>query len=681
MRYQTRAILPLLAAFALALPVGAQVQFSTYLGGTGNDYVHHVLTDAVGNVYVTGRTSASDFPTTVGAYDTTYNGGDHDAFVAKLDPTGSTLIWSTLLGGSGDDQPAMLALDSSGNVLVLGTTSSADFPVTGDAMQPANAGGYDAFIARLSPSGAALQYATYLGGSGKETTAGILVGETDSLLIAGTTSSADFPTTAGAFQTVYGGGTADYGDMFAAKLPAAATSLTWSTFVGGAHDDECRALGFDDSGNPVLAGWTASVIGVVGPAFPVTAGAFDTTYSADRDVVVTKLAADGSAQLWGTFLGDTAKDQANNVYVGNGGVYVTGDTASPAFPTTVGAFQTAFGGVRDVFAAKLSANGDALLWSTFIGGSQEEGYGTVGLDPSGDVIVGGYTLSADFPVTPGCYQPALAGQSDSFLTRLAPDGTSLGYSTFLGGTLTDRGGAGVTMQGDVILVGFTASPNFPVTAGAFQTAVGVGWCGYVTRLSPSKVTTKLYAPSRSGAIGKLVYLRGYVYHLDNTPVVGRAVGFGIDGTGVGSALTEATGRATLPYYVAEGTGAGARALSVTFAGDATYNGSGATTTLTASQGTLTIWVLSRTMARNTNAYLRAYVRRLDDYAWVASRMMDFSLDGTVLGSAVTEATGRASILYTCPGDAPLGDHTIGVYHAGDGVYGPASGSGALTVTP
>ncbi|NLH99630.1 MAG: hypothetical protein GX446_09090 [Chthonomonadales bacterium] len=681
MRSTVRTLLPVLAAAALMSSAQAQLHFSTYLGGTGNDYVHHVTADVLGNIYVTGRTSAPDFPTTAGAYSGAYAGGDHDVFVAKLDPTGSTLIWSTLLGGAGDDQPAMLALDSAGNVLVVGTTSSTDFPVTGDALQPANAGGYDAFLARLSPDGSALIYATYLGGAGKETVAGLVVLPAGQIIVAGTTASADFPTTVGAFQTTYGGGTADYGDMFAAKLAADAKSVVWSTFVGGAHDDECRALGLDDSYNVVLAGWTAEVTGVVGPTFPVTIGAYDTTYAGDRDVVVTKLSNDGSTQYWGTFLGDTGKDQANNLVVADGGVIVTGDTASAAFPTTFGAYQTAFGGVRDVFVAKVASNGDGLVWSTFLGGSQEEGYGTVGLHPSGDVIVGGYTLSANFPVTAGCFQPALAGQSDSFLTRLTPDGSAIAYSTFFGGTLTDRGGAGVTVTGDALLVGFTASPNFPITPGAFQTAVGAGWAGYVARLSPSKISTKMYVPARSGAIGQLIYLRGFLYHLDNTPVVGRDVDFSIDGTWVGSAATSATGRATLNYVIGEGAGAGTRVLMAAFAGDAAYNASAGSANLTVSKGTLNVWVLSRTVARGTNTYLRAYLRRYDDMAWVEGKLLSFTLDGTPLGSDTTIATGRASILYNCPVDAPLGVQTIGVTFAGDGAFNPASGTGTLTVTP
>jgi hypothetical protein len=676
-----RALAALAAVGALAVPIQAQVQFSTYLGGTGNDFVHHVLTDAMGNVYVTGRTSAPNFPTTAGAYQTTNKGGDHDVFVTKLDPTGSTLIWSTLLGGTGDDQPAMLALLPSGEVWIVGTTSSADFPVTAGALQAANAGGYDVFLARLSADGSALPYSTYYGGPGKETTAGIIVDSASQIVIAGTTSSAVFPVTPGSFQTVYGGGTADYGDMFAVRLAADASFVVWSTFIGGAHDDECRALGLDGAGEVVVAGWTAAVPGVVGPAFPTTVGAYDTTYSADRDVVATKIAADGTAQIWGTFVGSTGKDQANNLFVAADGVYVTGDTASSGFPTTAGAFQTVFGGVRDVFALKLSPTGNALAWSTFLGGSQEEGYGTVGLDPAGNVLVGGYTLSANFPVTPGCFQPALAGQSDSFLVRLTPDGSTAGYSTFLGGTLTDRGGAAVTAQGDAMLVGFTASSNFPVTAGAFQTSVGAGWAGYITKLSPSKITTKTYAPARSGAIGTLVYLRGFVYHLDNTPVVGRTVGFAVDGTPVGSAVTAATGRATLNYVVPEAGGVGAHALAAQFAGDATYNGSAASAVLTVTKGTLSIWVLSRSVALGSSAYLRAYARRVGDNAWVPGKTLAFALDGTPLGSAVTEATGRASILYACPPGATPGDHLIGVSFAGDVAFNPASGTGTLTVTP
>lgn len=682
MRRLVRSFVPVITFGIMTTPALAQMQFGTYLGGTGNDYVHHVLTDASGNVYVTGRTMAPDFPTTPGAYSTTFSGGDHDVFVAKLDPTGSSLIWSTYLGGSGDDQPAMLAIEPGGTVLVIGTTSSADFPVTGDALQGSNGGDYDVFLTRLSADGSAVAYSSYLGGVGKETVAGLLLDPAGDILVAGTTASANFPTTAGAYQTSYGGGSADYGDMFAARLTSGGASLVWSTFLGGAHDDECRALGMDGSGDLYVAGWTARIPGEPGPDFPTTAGAYDTTYAGDRDAALARLSADGSALVYGTFLGGADKDQANSLFVaGDGTAWVVGDTASSAFPTTPGAFQTAYGGVRDVFVTKVSPDGSSLVWSTFLGGSAEEGFGTVGLTPGGDVVIGGYTLSSDFPITPGAFQPLLAGQSDAFVAKLTSDGASLGYATFLGGSLTDRGGAGLDPWGNALLVGFTASPDFPVTPGAFQTSVGAGWAGYVAKLGLAKQPTKVYVLNRAGAIGRLVYLRGYLFLLDNTPVAGKTLSFTVDGTPVAVETTNGDGRATHSYVIPEADGAGARAIAVTFAGDAPLHPSGGGATLTVSKGSLNVWVLSRSVAQGGLAYLRAYLRRLPDLAWLEGRLVTVDVDGTDIGSATTDASGRASVLYACPSGFPLGSHSIGAQFAGDAAFLPASGAGVLTVVP
>jgi hypothetical protein len=235
--------------------------------------------------------------------------------------------------------------------------------------------------------------------------------------------------------------------------------------------------------------------------------------------------------------------------------------------------------------------------------------------------------------------------------------------------------------GNALVVGFTASPNYPITPGAFQSSIGAGWCGFVTKLSLSRITTRLYVIDRAAAVGKLTYLRGYLYHAGYTPVVGRTLDYAIAGTPVGSATTDANGRGTLSYIIPDTLNAGVYPLSVAFVGDATFNPAAGAATLTVSKGTLSIWVLSRTVARGATAYLRAYVRRLPDLAWVAGRTVAFDIDGTPMGAAPTDTAGRASVLSICPGDHPLGSHTIGATFAGDGSYLPATGLGALTVTP
>lgn len=674
----------MLCIIALGSPwtADAQLLASTFLGGNGNDYGHHVVADTFGNLYIVGRTAASDFPTTPGALSRTYAGGDNDVFVAKLSPDASTLIWSTYLGGSGDDQPATLLLDGAGSVLVIGATSSTDFPVTIDAHQSSNGGGYDAFIARISPDGATLEYGSYCGGSAQETASGIRLAAGGDYVIAGTTASSDFPTTVGAYQPSYAGGDPVYGDIFAARFTDGGKTLVWSTYLGGGHNDECRAVGLDGSDNVYLAGWTAHRTGGPFNEFPTTAGAFDTSYAGDRDAVLACLSSDGSALAYATFLGDTGKDQANNIHVGaDGTVWLTGDTDSSAFPTTAGAFQTTYGGVRDVFAVRVAPGGGSLDWATFLGGSGEEGYGSVRVNSGGDVVISGYTLSTDFPVTAGSFQTSLAGQSDVFVVRLAGDGSTMKYGTYFGGSLTDRGGANLDLSDNALIVGFTASPNFPITPGAYQSSVGAGWASFVSRLSLARITTRIYALNRSGAIGTLVYLRGYLYHSGYTPVTSRTLEFSVDGTPAGSSVTDGTGRATLSYIIPEAAGAGARSIVTSFAGDSSYNPSSASATLSAAKGSFTLWVLPRTMARGSTAYLRAYARQVPTMDWVPGKLVEISVDGTPLGSASTNASGMAAVLFTVPNAFSLGAHTIGANFSGDAAYHPATGSGTLTVTP
>ena len=342
---------------------GSALLYSTYLGGSNNDDSGvGIAVDGAGNAYVTGSAFSTDFPTTPGAFQSSF-GGVRDAFVTKLNPTGSTLVYSTYLGGTGDDGGVSIAVDTAGSAYVSGF-AQAGFPTTTAAFQPGFGGGpYDAFVTKLGSTGSALVYSTYLGGSGDdEVFGGLAVDASGNAYVTGFTTSANFPTTPGAFQTTFGGaGPLGFGDAFVTKLNPTGSMPVFSTYLGGSGDDFGAGIAVDGNGNAYIAGSTAST------NFPTTPGAFQTTFGGSGplglgDAFVTKLNPTGSALIYSTYLGGSGDDFASRIAVDvlpNPSAYVTGNTASTNFPTTAGAFQTTLGGVGpfgagDAFVAKIA---------------------------------------------------------------------------------------------------------------------------------------------------------------------------------------------------------------------------------------------------------------------------------------------------------------------------------------
>ncbi|MFL0499071.1 DUF7948 domain-containing protein, partial [Priestia megaterium] len=311
--------------------------YSTYLGGTASEDGSGIAVDTGGNVYVAGSTQSADFPTTPGAFDTTLN-GPTDAFITKLDPTGNTLIYSTYLGGTDFDQGSSIAVDTGGNAYVTGVTRSADFPTTPGAFDTTFNGTTTAFVTKLDPTGSTLTYSTYLGGTSFDTGSGIAVDTGGNAYVTGSTQSADFPTTPGAFNPTFNGAA----DAFVTKLDSTGSTLIYSTYLGGTDFDQGFSIAVDAGGNAYVTGFTAST------NFPTTLGAFDTTFNGIFDVFVTKLDPTGSTLIYSTYLGGIFFDIGRGIAVDTGGnAYVTGSTQSADFPTTPGAFDTTFNGNID----------------------------------------------------------------------------------------------------------------------------------------------------------------------------------------------------------------------------------------------------------------------------------------------------------------------------------------------
>ena len=442
------------------LVIDPVLAYSTYLGGSSDNIGTAIAVDSSGHAYVTGYTISLDFPTTKGAFQTKYSEDDYDAFVTKLNPWGSALLYSTYLGGNGSDTSQGIAVDAWGNAYVTGATSSSDFPTTERAFQTTKVGSFDTFVTKLNPWGSALVYSTFLGGS-YDTANAIAVDLWGSAYVTGETTSSNFPTTKGAIQTTYRGGY----DAFVTKLNPRGSALVYSTFLGGSKYDSGYGIALDPSGDAYVTGYTGS------NDFPTTEGAFQRTYSGGYEVFVTKLNLRG-ALVYSTYLGGSGTGTGNAIAVDSSGhAYVTGQASSGNLPTTEGAFQTTCAGDFDTFVTKLDRSGSALLYSTYLGGNDSDTGNGVAVDAWGNAYVTGFTMSGNFPTTGGGVQTTNRGYRNAFVTTLNPRGSALVYSTYLGGSSYDLGlGIALDPWGIAYVTGFTTSINFPTTEGAFQTS-------------------------------------------------------------------------------------------------------------------------------------------------------------------------------------------------------------------
>lgn len=402
-------------------PGPASLIYSTYLGGSGNTIGRGIAVDASGEIYIAGDTDAPDFPSTTGAYQANckpQSACSSDVFAAKLNSSGSQLLYSTYLGGSANEYGLSLAIDSSGHIFVTGLTLSPDFPVTPGAPQGSFAGGADdAFVAEINPAGGGqsdLLYSTFWGGSGSDHSWGITVGGDGAIYITGDTTSGNFPVTTGAYQPLYSGaGALLAGDAFVTKfLPAGQgiNDVKYSTYLGGTADDHGDGITVDASNFVYVTGFTES------SNFPVTAQtAYQPTFGGGTcnntpcaDAFIAKLDPSSSGQsslLYSSFFGGSSFDLAHGIALDSSGLlYVTGETASVDFPLLNPIQSACTAGCpspfTDVFIAKfdLSKSGTAgLLFSTYLGGSDVDNGLGIAVDSAGNAYVTGGLFSKDFP--------------------------------------------------------------------------------------------------------------------------------------------------------------------------------------------------------------------------------------------------------------------------------------------
>jgi Beta-propeller repeat len=443
------------------LVIDPVLTYSTYFGGSSTDEAFGVATDVTGNTYVVGYTASTLFPT-VSPEQPKHGGGIDDVFVVKLDPSGN-LVYSTFLGGNGADVGYAIAADPSGNAYVTGVTFSTNFP-TVSPVQASPGGMQDVFVAKLDPVGSSLLYSTYLGGSKDDFPGGISVAS-GSAYVTGTTSSTNFPLAAPLQATLNG-----VADAFVSRLSAAGSSLVYSTYLGGSGFEFGHAIATDASGNAFVGGATAST------NFPTAAPLQASFAGGSYDGFVSKLNATGSALMYSTYLGGMFTEEVLGVASnGSGEATVAGYTSSTNFPVVAAAQSSlASTGFTDAFITRFNPAGSALLFSTYLGGSDDDRATSVGVDSLNSAYVVGSTLSANFPIAkPIAGQAIYGGASDGFVTAVDPSGTVFNYSSYLGGAAEDHA-AGVAVQanGTTHIVGSTFSSNFPVVSAPISVLVG-----------------------------------------------------------------------------------------------------------------------------------------------------------------------------------------------------------------
>jgi hypothetical protein len=449
--------------------------YSTFLGGSGADMASAIAIDADRNVYIAGHTTSADFPLHGGSPKAT--AGDRDAFVVKLNPAGDQILFSTFIGGSGNESLSpRIAIDSRGDIYLAGQTSSTDFPLTADALQSHFAGGAsDAYLVKLSGDGSQLLFSTYFGGEAADPLNGMAIDPKRNVYIAGSTFSSQLPITPGAFQSTRRGPR----DAWVAKLRLDPPAVIYATYLGGSDETFGSGLAVDAAGAAYLAARTLAA------DYPVTPGAAQTIFGGagtgglrTGDAVVTKLHPNGSSLVYSTYVGGASGEIATAIFVDrSGSAFLTGLTYSKNFPVTAGVFQSQHGGGdADNFVTKIAPEGDRFIFSTYLGGNNSEQANGIAVDRMGFVHVAGTTSSSDFPTTSDALSRARKGENDAFVSIMSHDASQLLYSTFLGGTAPAGApqdnlfAVAVDDAGATWVVGETRSTDFPLTAGAVQPA-------------------------------------------------------------------------------------------------------------------------------------------------------------------------------------------------------------------
>jgi hypothetical protein len=575
------------------LVIDPRLAYSTYLGGSGNaevgtgDYGSGIAVDNEGNAYVVGTTWSLDYPVTSGAFQTIRTTSDFTGFVTKINPTGTALVYSTYLGGNNSGGAQYVAADSAGYAYVVGVTGSRDFPITSGAFQTSFEKGnpFQApFITKLNPAGNALVYSTFLGGGNvdyHDRVDGIALNATGDAYVVGTTASDIFPVTPGAFQPMR---EAKSISCFVSRLNSTGTALIYSTFLQGrapGGTNLCTGIAVDGYDKAYVTGYTDS------KAFPVTPGAFQQVNNSQvpvknkanrQNAFVTKFYPSGTL-AYSTYLGGSVTDQSYGIALDSArNAYVFGQTESPDFPVTSGAYDTALNVMAD-FVTKLDPTGSSLVYSTFF----DQLTTSIAVDASGHVFLTGVTFPGGLPITPDAAQPVANESQSAFLTELSIDGSALGYSTYFGGENYDGGTAvAIDTAGNAYLLGSTTSEDLKVTPGAYQsTYKGVfslmaemrGWTpnDFVAKFSFSDAaytSTQISTTNSSEPSGTAVTFTATVAPVSGTWTPTGDVSFRIDGAPYIHVTLDSSGHAS---YSTDTLTAGQHTITAAYLGTPHYH--------------------------------------------------------------------------------------------------------------
>jgi hypothetical protein len=431
----------------LPLIIDPVLSYSTFLGGSGGDYGYDIAVDDNGQAYVTGLTYSANFPVQ-NPYDSTYNAYE-DVFVTKMSADGSILLYSTYIGGADVDDGYGIAIDSNGNAYLTGITWSTDFPLVNSYGSDIS-GYYDVFVAKLSSTGNSLIYSSIIGGSVYDFAEDIDIDADGFAYITGGTSSSDFPVV-----NPYDGSPNGNYDAFVAKISTDGSALIYSTYIGGTNSEFGNGIAVNSAGEAYISGQTFS------PEFPLQ-NAYDAEYNGGGDAFMLRLSSTGNAIIHSTFIGGTAEEIAHDIALDDwDNIYITGWTISNNFPT-INAYDQYFNGSYDAFITKFSLSGDSLVYSTYLGGSDYDYAYGIDIDWAGNAYIAGGTGSSNFP-TKNAFDQSYNGNGDAFVTRISPYGINLVYSTYLGGLNEDRAyGIAVDNMINEYVTGYTHSGNFPV---------------------------------------------------------------------------------------------------------------------------------------------------------------------------------------------------------------------------
>jgi len=545
------------------LVIDPVLAYSTYLGGSTDDDALDIAVDSAGNAYVTGGTSSLDFPT-VNAIQSAYSGGSSNAFVTKINADGSGIVYSTYLGGSSDfNFGQSIAVDPAGSVYLTGATGASDFP-TVNPIQSTNHGIRDAFVTKISPDGSSLIYSTYLGGSGDDYGWGIAVDSAGNAHVTGDTPSRDFPVLKALQPTFHEG--ANF-NTFVSEINAQGSALVYSTYWGGSGGEGGSRVAVDPAGNTYIGGYTFS------PDFP-TVNAIQPTYAGNVDAYVTKLSSGGQNVIYSTFLGGSGFEYGWDIAVDSAGnAYMTGFTESSDFPTAH-ALQPTNHGNRDAFVAKINASGNAFVFSTYLGGSGTDQGTSIASDSSGNAYVGGYTKSTDFPtanaIQPtnhGGWDAFVAkisgdGSALQYSTYL---GGKANESIFDAG-YRDLGIV-VDSAGSAYVAGTTKSGDFPTTPLGLQKALQGGADVFVAKITAANSLTTLASSLNPSIYGQKVTFTATVAPSGDIMPTGK-VSFRWGHLSIGSATLNSSGVATLTR---SNLNAGSFPLTAVYSGDTNHS--------------------------------------------------------------------------------------------------------------